>query len=128
MRRLFPEINTEIDAVERSVERLAFAEAVMPPMETRSRVVQRIEWNEGYNNTKTGSNTNFYNINLNGDHQNSITVHKWWRIAFVSLVVLSKIFLFLAILYYLKFKQIAEQAAQTPAKVEQQQVQQSSVR
>jgi len=123
MRRLFPELNTEIQSVEKKVESLAFAEAVMPPAQARNEIVQRIDWHEGNNNTRNNDNSNYTFINLNPNSQDNITVHKWWRIAFITLVVLSKIFLFFAILYYLKFKQAEEnkssQAAPATTTVQQ---------
>ncbi|MEC5147629.1 hypothetical protein [Chitinophaga sp. 212800010-3] len=108
LRRLYPELDTEVEHVERRLERAAFDEAVMPPVEIRSRVLQKIRWDQqGRAYADPGSNYTFINIQpKDGDH---ITVHKWWKIFFIIFFIMSKVFLFLAIFYYLKYRQSQEQ-------------------
>lgn len=108
MRRLYPELETEIDIVERRLERAAFDETPFPPMEIKDRVLQRIRWENGnaYSESDPGSNYTFINIQPND--KNHILVHKWWKIFFIIFFIMSKVFLFLAIFYYLKYRQTQE--------------------
>ncbi|PSL49139.1 hypothetical protein CLV51_101469 [Chitinophaga niastensis] len=125
MRRLYPDLDTEVELVERRLERAAFDEPAMPPMEVRDRVLQKIRWEQGSGQSELNSNYTFINIQpKDGDH---ITVHRWWRVFFIIFFIMSKIFLFLAIFYYLKYRQSQEQhglnmpAANVPFNQEQQQ-------
>lgn len=36
-------------------------------------------------------------------------VHRWWKIFFIIFFIMSKVFLFLAIFYYLKYRMSQEQ-------------------
>lgn len=107
MRRLYPELDTEVEFVERRLERAAFDEPVMPPVEIRDRVLQKIRWEQGHAYSDPASNYTFINIQpKDGDH---ITVHRWWKIFFIIFFIMSKVFLFLAIFYYLKYRMSQEQ-------------------
>jgi hypothetical protein len=102
MRRLYPELDTEVEFVERRLERAAFDEPAMPPVEIRDRVLQKIRWEQGHAYSDPSSNYTFINIQpKDGDH---ITVHRWWKIFFIIFFIMSKVFLFLAIFYYLKYR------------------------
>lgn len=107
MRRLYPELDTEVEYVERRLERAAFDEPAMPPVEIRERVLQKIRWEEGHAYSDPSSNYTFINIQpKDGSH---ITVHRWWKIFFIIFFIMSKVFLFLAIFYYLKYRMSQEQ-------------------
>lgn len=107
MRRLYPELDTEVEYVERRLERAAFDEPAMPPAEVRNRVLQKIRWDQGNGYSEPPSNYTFINIQpKDGDH---IIVHRWWKTFFIIFFIMSKIFLFLAIFYYLKYRQSQEQ-------------------
>lgn len=107
MRRLYPELDTEVEFVERRLERAAFDEPAMPPVEIRNRVLQKIRWEQGHAYSDPSSNYTFINIQpKDGDH---ITVHRWWKIFFIIFFIMSKVFLFLAIFYYLKYRMSQEQ-------------------
>lgn len=62
MRRLYPELDTEVEFVERRLERAAFDEPAMPPVEIRERVLQKIRWEEGHGHSDPSSNYTFINI------------------------------------------------------------------
>jgi len=107
MRRLYPELDTEVEFVERRLERAAFDEPAMPPVDIRDRVLQKIRWEQGHAYADPSSNYTFINIQpKDGDH---ITVHRSWKIFFIIFFIMSKIFLFLAIFYYLKYRMSQEQ-------------------
>ncbi|RBL93643.1 hypothetical protein [Chitinophaga flava] len=107
MRKLFPELDTEVELVERRLEKACFDEAVLPPMITRERVLQKVRWEyAGAGADSQSSNYTFINIQpKDGSH---ISVHRWWKIFFIIIFILSKIFLFFAIFYYLKYRQEKE--------------------
>jgi hypothetical protein len=106
MRKLYPELDTEVEFVERRLERAAFDEPAMPPAEVRDRVLQKIRWDGGHAYADPSSNYTFINIQpKDGSH---ITVHRWWKIFFIIFFIMSKIFLFLAIFYYLKYRMSQE--------------------
>ncbi|HEY8959784.1 hypothetical protein [Chitinophaga sp.] len=107
MRRLYPELDTEVEFVERRLERAAFDEPAMPPAEIRDRVLQKIRWEGGYGQSDSSSNYTF--INIQPKDGNHITVHRWWKIFFIIFFIMSKVFLFLAIFYYLKYRMSQEQ-------------------
>lgn len=112
MRRLYPELNREIAAVERRMERTAFAEAVLPPERLKDRIFQRINWEEEEKNFDTHErrgpygkqpNHNTY-INIQPKDNDYITVHKWWKVFFIAVFILSKICLGTAIYFFLKYQ------------------------
>lgn len=107
MRRLYPELDTEVEFVERRLESAAFDEPAMPPMEIRDRVLQKIRWEEGHGHSDPSSNYTF--INIQPKDGNHIIVHRWWKIFFIIFFIMSKVFLFLAIFYYLKYRMSQEQ-------------------
>ncbi|CAL1520944.1 hypothetical protein [Chitinophaga sp. MM2321] len=122
MRRLYPDLDTEVEIVERRLERAAFDEAAMPPAQTKERVLQKIRWEQAGGYGETSSSYTFINIlPKDGSH---ISVHRWWKIFFIIIFILSKIFLFFAILYYLKYRQVKEQEEARSAIVAVMQVQQ----
>ncbi|MFY0253175.1 hypothetical protein ACDQ55_04390 [Chitinophaga sp. 30R24] len=108
MRRLYPELDTEVEYVERRLERAAFDEPAMPPKEIRDRILQKVTWEQnGGGYADPASNYTF--INIQSKDGNHITVHRWWKIFFIIFFIMSKVFLFLAIYYYLKYQQTKEQ-------------------
>jgi hypothetical protein len=106
MRKLYPELNTEIRMVERRIEMVALTEGVMPPARLKDRLFQRINWDEQRTADKDKSNYTF--INIESKNKDYITVHKWWKLFFVMVFIVSKVCLFAAIYYYLKYQQLQE--------------------
>ncbi|MCW3462258.1 hypothetical protein [Chitinophaga nivalis] len=113
MRKLYPELDTEVALVERRLEKAVFDEPAMPPVEVRERVLQQIRWEQGGGGAGAATPPNYTFINLQPNDGNHITVHRWWKIFFIIFFIMSKIFLFLAIFYYLKYRQEQERAKTT---------------
>jgi len=122
MRRLYPELDTEIDIVERRLERAAFDESPLPPMELKDRVLQRVRWENGNAYTEPDPGSNYTFINIHPQDKNHILVHKWWKIFFIIFFIMSKVFLFLAIFYYLKYRQTQENHSSLHPVFQQEQV------
>lgn len=107
MRRLYPSLNAEIMAVERRIEKTALAEAISPSPYLKQRIFQHINWREEV--SPPGSDKSRYTfINIHSRDGQHITVHKWWRLFFIITFILSKICLFFAIYYFLKYQQSRE--------------------
>lgn len=106
MRKLYPEINTEIRMVERRIEMVALTEGVMPPARLKDRIFQRINWEDPKTTEQDKSNYTF--INIQSKDNNYITVHRWWKLFFILVFAVSKVCLFAAIYYYLKYQQLQE--------------------
>ncbi|WP_343689459.1 hypothetical protein [Chitinophaga sp.] len=114
MRKLYPELNSEIAAVERRMERTALAEAVLPPEELKERIFQRINWREDdyydtgdyrrSSNTREKASYNTTYINIQPKDNQYITVHKWWKLFFIAVFIISKVCLASAIYFYLKYE------------------------
>ncbi|PWV53724.1 hypothetical protein [Chitinophaga sp. S165] len=107
MRRLYPSLNAEIMAVERRIEKTALAEAVSPSPYLKQRIFQHINWRDEV--PPIGNDKGRYTfINIHSKDGQHITVHKWWRLFFIITFILSKICLFFAIYYFLKYQQSRE--------------------
>lgn len=106
MRKLYPELNTEIRMVERRIEMVALTEGVMPSAGLKDRIFQRIDWDE--QKAKEQDKSNYTFINIQSKDQNYITVHRWWKLFFIMVFIVSKVCLFAAIYYYLKYQQLQE--------------------
>lgn len=116
MRRLYPSLNTEIVAVERRIESSALAEAVQPSPYLKQRIFHHVNWEDKHTPKDDGSRYTF--INIHSKDSQHITVHRWWRIFFIIVFILSKVCLFFAIYFFLKYQQTRER------KLEQQQLEQ----
>ena len=108
MRRIYPELNREIAAVERRMEHTAFAEAVTPPERIRDRILQRIDWQEERFEKVEKERSGYTNIYIQPKDNQFITVHKWWKLFFIMVFILSKICLASAIYFYLKDQRLQE--------------------
>ncbi|MBV7528844.1 hypothetical protein [Chitinophaga sp. sic0106] len=118
MRKLYPELETEIEMVERRIERAAFDEAVLPPAEVKGRVMQSFRWEAngagaGFGGATAEPPPNYTFINIQPKEGDQITVHKNWRLFFIFVVLLAKILLFFAIFYFLKYAQVKEEQKKT---------------
>ncbi|UYQ95033.1 hypothetical protein MKQ68_07990 [Chitinophaga horti] len=117
LRRVFPELNVEIAMAERRLEKLAFEDAVEPPAVAWDNILQRVNWEEDNRDfkKKTKDQHNYY-INVEPRKDELITVHKYWKYAFVTIFILSKIFLLGAIIYGLKYyREVNENSRKQPA-------------
>jgi hypothetical protein len=117
MRKLYPELNTEIRMVERRMEMVALTEGVQPPSKLKDRIFQRINWDEE-KESKEKDKSNYTFINIQSRNQDYITVHKWWKLFFIMVFIVSKVCLFAAIYFYLKYQQSQEKLAQSSSRIE----------
>lgn len=110
MRRLYPLLNAEIAAVEKRIERTALAEAIAPSPLLKERIFQRMNWREDLPPPPRDhdDNSKYTFINIQSKDGQHITVHKWWKLFFVMVFILSKVCLFFAIYFYLKYQQSQE--------------------
>lgn len=113
MRKMYPELNTEMRKVERRIEMVALTEGVMPAARLKDRIFQRINWEEQSSADKDKSNYTF--INIQSKDKNYITVHRWWKLFFIMVFVVSKVCLFAAIYYFLKYQQSQEKRTEQTA-------------
>jgi len=117
MRKLYPELNTEIRMVERRMEAIAVTEGIQPPSKLKDRIFQCINWDEK-KDAKEKDKSNYTFINIQSRNQDYITVHKWWKLFFIMVFIVSKVCLFAAIYFYLKYQQSQEKLAQSSSRIE----------
>ncbi len=103
-----PELRTELGKVEHTLHRLWLADAVPPPVELRDRTLQPVEWAQTESGANRDKKTNYTFINIQPNQSNYITVHKVWKWIFIIAFILFKLCLFLAILFYFKYRQIED--------------------
>lgn len=104
-----PEFRTEMQAVERTIHRLWLEEAVQPPVELRARTVQPYNWADtGHQEPPGGKKANYTFINIAPNQNDYITVHRMWKWIFFAAFLLFKFFLFLAIYFYFKYRQVED--------------------
>ncbi|ASZ10514.1 hypothetical protein KTO58_23015 [Chitinophaga pendula] len=109
MRQLYPELGTEIAAVEARLQQMAFDEAVPPPERLRERALAGANWQDAKTGKRGNARSNYTFINIQPKKGDYISVHKWWKYLFIIVFVLSKVFLVAAIYFYLKYKQLEEE-------------------
>jgi len=120
MRRLYPSLNAEIIAVERRIEKTALEEAVLPSPYLKQRIFQHINWREELPPPDDKSRYTF--INIHSKDTQHITVHKWWRLFFIITFILSKICLFFAIYFFLKYQQSREKEKEAEQQIHTEQI------
>ncbi|MGX5818046.1 hypothetical protein ACWKWU_07615 [Chitinophaga lutea] len=122
-----PELQTEMAAVERSIHRLMFEEAVMPPVEVRERTLRRYNWADTGGPQDPGKKANYTFINIAPNQNDYITVHRVWKWIFFAAFLLFKFFLALAIYFYFKYRQVEDrQLEREKIRLEQLQQQQTA--
>ena len=107
---LYPELQSAVQAFEADLERCALENAAHPPVKVWNAVQRRIQTErsrKGGNHNGNGTGETF--IPIVSESSDHIRVHKFWRIAFITVFILSKIFLFLAIYYYFMYKEATKE-------------------
>lgn len=90
------------------LERNALENATEPPHHVWSSVEKRIERDRYYgSNARSGGKSE--TIPIVSASNNHIRVHKCWRYIFIAIFILSKIFLYFAIYYFLLYKDAERQ-------------------
>lgn len=114
-----PELQQALTIVELQVEKFAASQAVPPPPETRQQFYDFLNGlpilKRSIHEPPPGEGNGNANPNYIAAHEVSsshIKVHKHWRIAFLVLFILSKIFLVLLIYYIIKFYDARNQVKQ----------------
>jgi hypothetical protein len=95
---IFPELQSEMNAVERRIEKAAFRDAVLPPAHIKTALMQRIAA-EAVNEQTYSYNVNYRNINA--PSSNKMHVHIGWKIVLISLLSMIALSLLAAIVFYL---------------------------
>ncbi len=121
--REYPELKTEFDAMDRTIQQLLFEEAVLPPVTLRSRTLQPLDWADTREDPEK-KKPNYTFINIAPNQNEYITVHRVWKWIFIAAFLLFKACLFLAIFFYFKYRQV-EDRQQEREKIRQEQQQQS---
>ena len=95
---IFPELQSEMHAVERRIEKAAFRDAVLPPAHIKTALMQQIAA-ESVNEQSYSYNVNYRNVNAPSNHQ--MHVHIGWKIVLIALLSMIALSLLAAIVFYL---------------------------
>lgn len=111
---LHPELRAAVQLFETDLERHALENAVHPPEKVWNGIRRRIETERLYTNGNGRHNGNGNGngetfIPIESESSNHIRVHKFWRYVFITVFILSKIFLFFAIYFYFMYKEAAKE-------------------
>lgn len=110
---LYPELRKALFNFENMLEKNAVANAVSPPAGAWSGIQRGIPRERLHSNGGSRANGNKdHFIPVTPAPSNQIRVHKFWRYAFITVFILSKIFLCLAIYYYMLYKNELKQNEQ----------------
>ena len=109
----YPELKDALVDFEYHLELFSIDNEVPPPAEVRKRIEDRLRdlpvvAAPGYRGDR-GSRTEYVAAKETSDH---IRVHKIWRTLFIAVFVLSKIFLILAIYYFIEYRHAEKQINQ----------------
>jgi hypothetical protein len=109
LRKLYPELDTEISFVEARVERAVFADAVLPPVELKGTIIKPPGWSN-FNAPPNGPdhNTAHTYINIQPQPNNYMRVSIWWRCAFIALCMLVMGLVASNYYFYTKYKQMED--------------------
>ena len=114
-----PEVLAQLNELEATMEDYFLNNAVPPPPGIREKIELRIsqteikKWEEiSYTNPKPKSENSqstqspYIDVEINNTY---IQVHKNWRTAFISVFILSKVFLILGLYYYFKSSSLEQE-------------------
>lgn len=96
---IFPELQTEMDAVERRIEQAIYQEAVLPPAHIKNTLMQQIAA-ESDNQQTYSYNINYSNITAPSSNH-KMHVHIGWKIVLIVLLSMIALSLLAAIVFYL---------------------------
>lgn len=96
---IFPELQTEMEAVERRIEKAAFKDAVLPPAHIKSTLMQRIA-EESVTEQRYSYNVKYSHVKApSGDDR--MHVHIGWKIVLIVLLSMIALSLLAAIVFYM---------------------------
>lgn len=106
LRRLSPEIRTELTEIEKRMEHMLMDTPVQPPVLAFHQIVQRLDWEEPVQQEPSSPphEKPMYTL-LSGK---TMTISIWWRCAFVAAVMLA-IVMAVAALYFYQRAHVLEQ-------------------
>jgi len=114
----YPELKDALQDFEYHLELFSIDNEIPPPPEVRTKIEERLRElpaiPDAARRTYKGHRTEYVQARETSNH---IRVHKIWRVLFVAVFILSKIFLILAIYYFLEYRHAEKQLNQmsTPA-------------
>ena len=118
----YPELKVALSDFEYQLELFALDNEEPPPPEVRERIRARIQDIPAVRPSKRGNGghagqrgTNYLHVETSSNH---IRVHKAWKTLFIVIFILSKIFLALAIYFFLEYRHL-KGAVQAPPPQEQ---------
>jgi hypothetical protein len=102
----YPELKTALSDFEYHLELFAIENEVPPPAGTWEQIEARLRETPAIRPSVNGrsrgaAGASYLHVEASSDY---IRVHKWWRVAFIVVFILSKIFLALAIYYFLQYR------------------------
>lgn len=109
---LHPELRTAVRVFEADLERHTLENAIHPPEKVWNALQRRIQKERSYTNGRHNGNSHSHGetfIPIVSESTDQIRVHKFWRPAFIIVLVLFKIFFFLAVYYYFMYKEAAKE-------------------
>ena len=96
---IFPELQTEMEAVERRIEKAAFKDAVLPPAHIKVLLMQHIA-EESTAEQRYSYNINYSNVKAPSSND-VIHVHIGWKIVLIVLLSMIALSLLAAIVFYM---------------------------
>jgi hypothetical protein len=113
----YPELKVALSDFEYQLELFALDNEELPPPEVRERIRARIQDIPAVRPSKRGHGghagqrgTKYLDVETSSNH---IRVHKAWKTLFIVIFILSKIFLALAIYFFLEYRHV-KAAVQAP--------------
>lgn len=112
MRVIYPELETEISAVERKLQKVGLEGGVTPPAQIWNKIVEQLRWqgnNGSYTSPGTGNGhdgVTYINIQ---PRNNTITVNIWWRCAFIAVCMVVMALVASTVYFYQKYHQLEQQ-------------------
>lgn len=110
MRSLYPQLNTEIAAIEKKLQRVVAEEGVTPPSVVWNRLSRRLNW-EDANRQQQAYSSQGQKEDMTyvlRPQSRTMVVSVWWRCAFIALCVIVMALLASTIYFYGQFRRMEE--------------------
>jgi hypothetical protein len=100
---IFPELQTEMEAVERRIEKAAFKDAILPPAHIKTSLMNRIA-EETVTEQRHSYRVNYSNVKAPST-DDKMHVHIGWKIVLIVLLSMIALSLLAAIVFYMAASQ-----------------------
>ena len=100
---IFPELQTEMEAVERRIEKAAFKDAILPPAHIKTSLMNRIA-EETVTEQRHSYHVNYSNVK-DPSSNDKMHVHIGWKIVLIILLSMIALSLLAAIVFYMAASQ-----------------------